>query len=90
MDGCTPYRSEKLVTRSRQDHQAIHLLQEQTIRVNVNGTERYATPLLRVKHMPQLHTPPGAVLPQLRSIERRLERATAYQPEIDKLVEAML
>ncbi|KAE8277451.1 hypothetical protein D5F01_LYC24615 [Larimichthys crocea] len=52
-----PYRSEKLATRSRQDHEAIHLLQEQTIRVNVNSIKRYATPLLRVKNMPQLHAP---------------------------------
>ncbi|KAE8276983.1 hypothetical protein D5F01_LYC25284 [Larimichthys crocea] len=87
-----PYRSEKLATRSRQDHEAIHLLQEQTIRVNVNSIKRYATPLLRVKNMPQLHAPPEAVLPQLRSIERRLlkdsEQATAYQAEINKLVDA--
>ncbi|KAE8293785.1 hypothetical protein D5F01_LYC06722 [Larimichthys crocea] len=87
-----PYRSEKPATRSCQDHEAIHLLQEQTIRVNVNGIKRYTTPLLRVKNMPQLHAPPEAVLPQLRSIERKLlkdsEQATAYQAEINKLVDA--
>ena len=50
-----PYHSEKVVVRSRQDQEAIHLLQEQTVRVKVDGIQRYATPLLRVKHMPQLH-----------------------------------
>lgn len=87
-----PYHSEKLVMRSRQDQEAIHLLQEQTARVNVDGTECYATPLLRVKNMPQLHASPEAVLPQLRSIERRLlkapKQAAAYQAEIHKLEEA--
>ena len=53
-----PYRNEKLVVRSRQDQEAIHLLQEQPVRVKVDGIERYATPLLRVKHMLQLHAQP--------------------------------
>lgn len=87
-----PYRSEKLVMRSRQDQEAIHLLQEQTVKVNVDGTECYATPLLRIKNMSQLHATPEAVLPQLRSIERRLlkapKQAAAYQAEIHKLEEA--
>ena len=63
-----PYRSEKLATRSRQDQETIHLLQEQTIRMNVDDIECYATPLLRVKNMPQLHAPPEAVLPQLEAL----------------------
>ncbi|CAL9703965.1 unnamed protein product [Knipowitschia caucasica] len=87
-----PYRSEKLVVRSRQDQEAVKLLQEQTVRVNINGTERYATPLLRVKDMPSLKTTPEAVLPLLRGTEKRLarapEQAVAYQREIEKLVEA--
>lgn len=58
-----PYRSERLATRSRQEQEAIRLLQEQTIRVNVDGIESYTTPLLRIKKMPQLHPPPEAVLP---------------------------
>ncbi|XP_028298616.1 uncharacterized protein LOC114460933 [Gouania willdenowi] len=41
-----PYRNEKLAVRSRQDQEAVKLLQDQTVRVNVNGTDRYATPLL--------------------------------------------
>lgn len=42
----TPYRSEKVVSRSRQDQEAINLLEEKTVRVEVDGTQRYATPLL--------------------------------------------
>ena len=87
-----PYRSEKVVVRSKQDQEAIQLLQEKTMRVNIDGVERYATPLLRIKQMPQLWTPKESVLPQLRGIERKLEKnpeqATAYQAEITKLVEA--
>jgi len=30
--------------------------------------------LLRVKNMPSIYTPKEAVLPQLRAIEKRLER----------------
>ncbi|XP_076847529.1 uncharacterized protein LOC143493189 [Brachyhypopomus gauderio] len=87
-----PYRSEKLAVRSRQDQEAVRLLQEQTVRVNVNGVERYATPLLRIKNAPLLKATPESVLPLLRSTEKRLtkspEKAAAYQQEIDKLVEA--
>lgn len=49
------YRSEKLAVRSRQDQEAVSLLQEQTVRVNVDGTEQYAAPLLWVNNMPHLH-----------------------------------
>lgn len=87
-----PYRSEKLAVRSRQDHEAVGLLQKQTVRVNVSGVERYATPLLRIKNMPLLNSTPEAVLPLLRSTEKRLakspEQAAAYQMEIEKLVES--
>lgn len=41
-----PY-NEKMVTRSKQDREAYTLLQNATIRVNVDGVQRYATPLLR-------------------------------------------
>lgn len=86
-----PYRNEKVVVRSRQDQEAMTLLQEQTERVDICGVKRYATPLLRVKNMPRLHASPEAVLPHLRGIERRLakspEQAAAYQAEIHKLEE---
>ncbi|XP_067274307.1 uncharacterized protein [Pseudorasbora parva] len=87
-----PYQSEKVITRSRQDKESIQLLQENTVRVNIDGVQRYATPLLRVKNMPRLYARKEAVLPQLRGTEKRLERdpdlAAAYQEELAKLVQA--
>ncbi|KAL0195042.1 hypothetical protein M9458_008614, partial [Cirrhinus mrigala] len=87
-----PYQSEKVITRSRRDKETIQLLQENTVRVEIDGVQRYATPLLRVKNMPRLYAPKEAVLPQLRGIEKRLERdpelAAAYQEELTKLVQA--
>ncbi|XP_073721977.1 uncharacterized protein [Misgurnus anguillicaudatus] len=87
-----PYRSDRVVTRSKLDQEAIRLLQEKTVRVDVQGTMRYATPLLRQQSMPHLTMPKEAVLPLLRSVERRLlknsEQASAYQCEITKLKEA--
>lgn len=84
-----PYRNEKLVTRSRRDQEAMNLLEAKTRRVEVDGVLRYATPLLRVSNMPILTAPPEAVLPSLRSTEKRLGRdpvkAQAYQAEIMKL-----
>ncbi|KAE8291494.1 hypothetical protein D5F01_LYC11102 [Larimichthys crocea] len=87
-----PYRNEKLVTRSRRDQEAMNLLEAKTRRVEVDGVLRYATPLLRVSNMPTLTAQPEAVLPSLRSTERRLGRdpvkAEAYQAEITKLKKA--
>ncbi|XP_023811839.1 uncharacterized protein LOC110015208 [Oryzias latipes] len=87
-----PYRSEKSVTRSRKEKEAVNLLEEKTIRVNVDGIHRYATPLLRVSHMPTLKVSPEAVLPSLRSTEKRLsrdpEKARVYQAEMTKLITA--
>ncbi len=87
-----PYHSENVVTRSKRDQEAIQLLQEKTTRVEVDGIMRYATPLLRVKSMPHLTMPKEAILPQLRSVERKLlknsDQASAYQAEITKLKEA--
>lgn len=87
-----PWHSEKNSTRSRQDHEAITLLDEKTVRVEVDGIKRYATPLLRVKNMPQLNAPKQAVTAQLRATEKRLaknsEQAAAYSAEIHKLEQA--
>lgn len=60
-----PYRREKLVTRSRQDQEAVRLLEAKTTQVKVDGIQRYATPLHRVKNMPQLQAPKEAVLANL-------------------------
>ncbi|KAI7811157.1 hypothetical protein IRJ41_011015 [Triplophysa rosa] len=62
---------------------------QRTMRVNVDRIRRYATPLLCVQNMPDLHMPKEAVLPQLRSIDRKLlknpEQACAYKAEIERL-----
>ncbi len=62
------------------------------MRIEVNGVQRYATPLLRTKDMPCLHAPKVAVLPQLRGIENRMEmkpnQASAYQEEMNRLQQA--
>lgn len=57
-----PYRSEKVVSRSRQDAEAIHILEEKTIRINVNGVQQYTTPLLWKKSLPPLNAPKEAVM----------------------------
>ncbi|XP_042575337.1 uncharacterized protein LOC122136428 [Cyprinus carpio] len=87
-----PYRCEKMVIRSQQDREALNMLEAQTVRVKVDGVERYATPLLRVKTMPLLHAPKDAVMCHLRSTERRLAKdlplANKYKEEIQKLERA--
>ncbi|KAK7889113.1 hypothetical protein WMY93_024673 [Mugilogobius chulae] len=87
-----PWRSEKISVRSRQDHEAIECLEKKTTRVEVDGVNRYATPLLRVKSFPNLSAPISAVLPQLRNTERRLVKAPdlaqVYNAEIQRLEQA--
>ncbi|KAG1926322.1 guanine nucleotide-binding protein G(I)/G(S)/G(O) subunit gamma-2 [Pimephales promelas] len=87
-----PYRHEREVTRSKQDQQAVALLEAKTVRTNVDGILRYATPLLRHASMPPLHSPKESVMPLLRSTERRLLKdpklADAYKKEMQKLIEA--
>lgn len=87
-----PHRPEREVTRSKQDQQAVALLDARTTRTEVNGVRRYATPLLRHAAMPPLQAPKESVMALLRSTERRLlkdpERATIYRTEMQKLIEA--
>ncbi|XP_041839808.1 uncharacterized protein LOC121638843 [Melanotaenia boesemani] len=87
-----PFRSEKIVTRSRQDQEAIQLLEERTMRIRDGGIMRYATPLLRVKNAVPLTAPIDAVMPTLRQTERSLlnnpTKADIYEAEIRKLLEA--
>lgn len=87
-----PYRSERLITRSREDLEAVRILEDKTTRVMVDGVNRYATPLLWKQDFPPLHAPKEAVLPQLRGTEKRLvkdpEKATIYSREIHKLIDA--
>jgi len=64
-----PVRSEKAVIRSRQDQQAIELLEQATERVQVSGVNHYATPLLRLANSPLLNIPQSAVMSRLRNTE---------------------
>lgn len=70
--GFLPYMSEKLVTRFRQDQEAVHLLETKIARVEIEGFQLYATPLLRVKNIPQLCAQKEALLANLCSTEWRL------------------
>lgn len=89
-----PHQREKEVIRSKQDKQAIAQLEAKTIRINVDGVLRYATPLLRHTDMPQLSAPKESVMALLRSTERRLlrnpEQAEAYKLEMHKLIETQV
>lgn len=49
-----PWQSKKMSTRSRQDQEAVKILESKTVRVEVDGVKCYATPLLRVKNIPVL------------------------------------
>ncbi|XP_054623571.1 uncharacterized protein LOC129176971 [Dunckerocampus dactyliophorus] len=86
-----PYANEKQVTRSKQDQQALDLLQTSTIRITIDKVERYATPLLRRDNSTTLHAPKEAVLPSLRRTERRLakdsQRVQVYCHEIQNLTD---
>ncbi len=83
-----PWQSEKMSTRSRQDQEAMKILESKTVRLEVDGVKRYATPVLCVKHMPDLKAPKNTVLPHLRAIERRLakdpKQVATYTAEIKK------
>lgn len=85
-----PYKSEKEVTRSKEDQEALQLLEAKTKRVNTNGVLRYATPLLRRKDAPLFQASKESVMPSLRSLEKHLNKdpvkAAAYNAEIEKLV----
>ncbi len=87
-----PYRNEKLIIRSKQDTAAIRTLEDKTTRVELDGVQRYATPLLWKDNVPPLQSPKEAVLGHLRGIEKRLSqdpaRADTYNQEIKKLLDA--
>lgn len=59
-----PYVNEKTATRSKQDKLALDLLHSKTVRVEIDGVMRYATPLLRAPDFPLLRAPKEAALPQ--------------------------
>lgn len=87
-----PYRSEKLITRSRQDTEAVQILEEKTIRLAVGDIQRYATPLLWKRNLPPLQSAKEAVTTHLRNTEKRLlkntDLASVYNNEVQKLENA--
>lgn len=87
-----PFRNEKTVVRSREDQDAINLLEARTQRLEVEGVHRYAAPLSRKLGAPKLNSSTHAVMAHLRATEKRLkkepERAAIYSAEIHKLVKA--
>lgn len=68
---------------------AVKLLEAETVRVNVNGVQQYAAPLLTVKDIPRLQAPKEAVLAYLCSVAQHLvndpEKAVVYTAEVHKL-----
>lgn len=74
---------------SKEDKQAIDLLEFKTARVEVDGVLRYATPLLWRKNFPLFQALLEAVMPQIRGLEKCLLRAPdssdAYEADIRKL-----
>ena len=87
-----PYANERQVTRSKQDHKALQILESRTQCVEDNGIRRYATPLLRKQDGTRLHAPMKSVLPVLNRTERYLEKdnekAKKHNELIQKLVDA--
>ncbi|KAK0139824.1 hypothetical protein N1851_023266 [Merluccius polli] len=87
-----PYRNEKMVVRSREDQDAMNLLETKTRRMEVEGVYCYATPLLRKQSAPKLISSTHSVMAHLRATEKRLkrepERAAIYSAEINKLISA--
>lgn len=90
--GTLPYVSEKTAIRSKQDQQALALLQTASECVSVDDTHRYAMPLLRRQPVITFHAAPDAVKFNLRSTESRLAkdttRAASYCKEMEKLLQS--
>ena len=87
-----PYQNEKLITRSKQDTAAVRTLEENSVRVEVDGVQWYATPLLWKENIPRLQAPQEAVLGHLRGTKKWLcqdpMQAQSYSKEIKKLLDA--
>ncbi len=87
-----PFQPVKDITRSKQDRDALKMLETKTKRVEVDGVFRYATPLLRKGNAMVLHAGPESVMALLRATERRLNSnsvlAEVYNKEIHKLEQA--
>jgi len=65
-----PFKNERGATRSCQDQQALHLLEAKTTCIEVDGVQRYATPLLRKSNLPLFQVSKEAVMLNLRATRR--------------------
>ncbi|KAK7930869.1 hypothetical protein WMY93_007264 [Mugilogobius chulae] len=87
-----PFLNQKVTTRSKQDQYALDLLESKTIRLDIGGVQRYATPLLRIADFPQLAAPKESVLYALKRTEKKLSKnpqlKEVYNKEILKLLDA--
>lgn len=72
-----PFRSLKEATRSREDKEALALLEQKSNRVMVDGGSRYAVSLLHRRNSPLLNTSQNAVMLLLRATGGRL----SHNPE---------
>ncbi len=86
-----PQWEGKEVTRSKQDQEALQLLDRKTLILEMEGIHRLTTPLLRRKDMPLLSAPKESVLPTLRSVGRHLlkdpVKAEVCEEEMKELIE---
>ena len=86
--------SEKEACRSRMDKRAVAKLEQETYRESVDGVLRYHTPLLWIREDVKLFSQPKAVIPRLRSLERKCIKepklAEAFNAEVTKLLDAGL
>ena len=76
-----PLSNEKASTRSKLDQQAITFLEDDTVRVEHKGIQRYATPMLRANDAVQFHGDKDVVMSSLKWTERQLQR----KPELAKI-----
>ncbi|KAJ8026554.1 hypothetical protein HOLleu_31417 [Holothuria leucospilota] len=85
-----PYTRQAV--RSKQDQKALEVLVERTIRVDVDGVLRYATPLLRLEDGTQFNIDQRSIHPTLKRTEKHLqskpEVAEIHNKQINQLVEA--
>ncbi|KAJ8380784.1 hypothetical protein SKAU_G00015620 [Synaphobranchus kaupii] len=85
-----PFQNEKMVVRSCEDQEAMNIFETKTRRVNVEGIQRYAIPLLRKTGEPKLNSFTHSVIAHLRATEKRLkkdpEKAAIYSAEFGKLL----
>ena len=79
----------KIVTRSKQDQNAVELLEAKTVHIKEGGVLHYAAPLFSNNDGTDFHADKEAVL-NLKHPEKRLKKQPAkiHQEQIQKLLDA--